>query len=258
MVPIRFVVELLSFHSIPKVGESAESNADRIIFRGRLAGIADGVSQSHQPGRWAEVVLKVVSTSIGRSPNENDFEHLATSGPDNLSSVESSGTPWYAKKLLEKGGQTTALWCEVSQRSGLLSRFKRELTVNLRSLGDCLIFLIKKDSSVVKAWPFPIDGDYPEVDGAFAEKSPHIRGNLRAETVRASPQTLLLFVTDALGRYLHSTLSAHSDEGKSEFESFLGMIVEEGDSKEKFAKWVHDRRAIDLEDDDTTYMLVRL
>ena len=46
--------------TVPKSGESSESNADRVYVGNSLVGIADGVSQSYQPGLWAEKLLATI------------------------------------------------------------------------------------------------------------------------------------------------------------------------------------------------------
>ncbi len=252
------MMKLLSFRSVAKAGEHPDSNADRFFCRGDFAGIADGVSQSHRPGQWAEIVLSTLAMKGNGFPREEDFVQNRDLDHEEYGSKKNSNVAWYARKLVEQGGQATALWCEVEQRRSFISVFRRDLTINLFSMGDCSVFVIDKGRSLLETWPYPVDADYPEVDGVFAEKSPHLRGTFRHHTLRVGSQSLLLFVTDALGRYLHSTLGTRPGADSTEFETFLAMIIENGEEENRFAEWVSSRRSTVLEDDDTTYMLVQL
>jgi hypothetical protein len=244
--------------TVPKSGESGESNADRVYVGNSLVGIADGVSQSYQPGLWAEKLLATIDEQCQNIRDGETFENTLIGVSSSSPSEKAVETSWYGKRLEARGGQSTVLWC----RDGLTKRFvlwnRTQRTLRLSAVGDCQAFVISRSGEFVSGWPFGKGVEYPAANGAVSEIAPHIRGEFQSIDLSIPNSCQVLIVTDALGRYLHSRLTLENGWGVNGFMSTIFPLASSsrGDVSDAFAIWVAKERKDQLADDDTTFVLL--
>lgn len=253
-------MRLISACSVEKAGESKNSNADRFLFDEGFVAIADGVSQSHRPGNWAERLVEILAGRIGVTLTEDLLGQLINDSHSVVEDATTSGVAkaWYSNKLSEIGGQSTALWCELETKRKRRPRFSKKLSLAFYSVGDCAVFILSEDGNVETCWPFPLESVYPDANGAIAEKPPHFRGAMQSMRIKLTRGSLLLFVTDALGRYLYASVKESESERYDRIRSLVEVAMTQDAPEDFFHRWVGMARDISLEDDDTTYMLVRV
>ena len=225
--------------SVPKAGESLTSNADRAFVGLRRAAVADGVSRSYDPRRWAQVLAETATISdIDGSPLEM-AERLAAS----LNLPNPEEIPWNEAALREDGCRSTLLLAEWEPTD-------EGVAIEFRALGDCLAVIESGADGSFTTWPFTSLDEFPIAPDTLSTESPYVFGEVLSGSIALSGPGRLILMTDALGRYTLEKLS--ENPSLSEVLPFLAN-PEQG----AFSDWVDEQRQLGhLEDDDTTVAVI--
>lgn len=234
--------------SVPKEGRAAARNEDRLAASARRHGplrvaVADGATSAYRAGEWGELLVEAWVRGDLRSAlsNRRLSSRLALLAEQWWASqAPSSQAPWYIHEKAERGGFAALLGLEL-ERVG--PRWKWRAV----AVGDCNLFLVR-DSAVADSFPVRRSDSFssvPPLIGSTRAIEPHVRVR-RSGTMSAGDSFFL--ASDALAAWL---LRAN-EHGSSPW----GPAREAVRSKAAFAAWIEDLRRVDLNDDDTTLIVV--
>lgn len=240
--------------SLPKIGESADSSADRAAVSDAFneIAVADGVSRSYMPGPWAQDVV-VESLRVGGVPTPGQILALS----NNLESSADTDD-WIELERQARGGHATLLHCRLDPDTSQLT---------LESVGDGLAIVVNLDGWCVASWPFESADQFPQVPSAISSRAPYVTGPIVRGTVSLPACGLVLVMTDALGRFCRGFLDEHGARlGLLDMLPFLWSGIFNSNDPEfdtsrlndNFRDWVEDaKRTGSLEDDDITLVIAQ-
>jgi hypothetical protein len=227
--------------SLPKLGESVESNADscEVDLESMAFAIADGVSQSFNPRTWSHLVSEFAVRSRGLI-SVSEIENLALELPQEIPDDE----PWYISEMRERGSQSTLLYVEFDLKdSGTV--------LNLQSVGDCCAFHIRA-GKVIDSWPFCREFDFPTRPAAVMTKSPFVLGEVARHRWELTNDDEIVLATDAMSRFLVKAIQRNEE---IEVTTVFPFLDRESGADELFFEWAESaRRDGFLEDDDLTVL----
>ena len=230
-----------STFSLPKLGESIESNADscEVDLKAMAFAIADGVSQSFNPRTWSQLVSEFAVRSRG-SISVSEIENLSLELPREIPDDE----PWYISEMRERGSQSTLLYVEFDAKdSGTV--------LHLQSVGDCCAFHIRA-GKVIDSWPFCREFDFPTRPSAVMTKSPFVLGEVARQSWELANDDEIILATDAMSRFFVKAVQRNAE---IEVTTVFPFLDRETGSDELFSEWSESaRREGFLEDDDLTVL----
>lgn len=224
---------------MPKAGEADDSNADSSFVGPRRAAIADGVSRSFDPRRWAQVLAEFSSVSdIDTAPTE-----MARGLAASLDLPHPDDLPWNEAALREEGCRSTLLVVEwVVSPDGVAFEF--------RAVGDCVAIVESHDEDSPILWPFTAASEFPPAPDTWSTEPPFLVGEVLRQSITVRRPKRLILMSDALGRHALSRLEFGATV--SEALPFLSTP-----DRASFVEWVDDERESGrLEDDDTTVVVL--
>lgn len=254
--PLNFGVLSLT---LPKLGESAVSNADRIavsVEAGTFV-IADGASRSYLPGNWAARVADS-SVMLGRLPS---FDEVTLLAEQFLGDIP-VGDDWMEEGLRARGSHTTVLVVRhvCTSGDGVTHDFYSE------SVGDCLLVSVGPDGWS-RTWPATSQEQFVSMPGAICTVPPFVTADPAMTTVSVKDGGFLVLMTDALGRFFvrfkeeygnsRDFIDAFPFLYSDAFES-MGERSPREEGLVSFAEWADDaRKSGRLEDDDLTMLIIQ-
>ena len=215
-----------------KLGE--KTNADSYGYdlkSGRFV-IADGVSRSFRPHLWSAHICN----SFAKSRQKVSKRTLSFMARD--FSKSSEPLTWNLEEMRDRGSHATMMVLDVRLSGGFLE-------VEAASIGDCLLVFISNDVNRVETtWPFKDAKEMPFATAAVSSVRPFLMAEkiLRAK-IRLKPGLRILMTTDAVARYLLSTIKLpHAN-------------VPFFESQIAFEKWADEMSKSELiENDDLTLL----
>ena len=232
-----------------KSDETIESCADWAnIDHGRqMFTIADGVSQSFNSAKWAEILVSRADSTKNLKEFIDDVQRFAEDWELDCSVLLTDEDPHsFVRQKQQQGAQSTIANLRLVKR-GELQYWQ------FSTIGDSLLVVLDTSEgsrTIQRLAPWSKIESFPGSPDVVASKTPYIRGHVKAFEYPASKHQELLLMTDALARYLVSRASIGGEI--DEFFPFLN------NSEIPFQKWVDDARAEGLQDDDSTLIHVFL
>ena len=232
-----------------KSEETLESCADwaKADHTRQLFTIADGVSQSFNSAKWAEILVGRADSTKNLKEFIDDVQQFAEDWELDCSILLTDEDPHsFVRQKQQQGAQSTFANLRLVKREG-------QHYWQFSTIGDSLLVVLdtSEDSRTIQRLaPWSKIESFPGSPDVVASKAPHIRGHVKAFEYPASKHQELLLMTDALARYLVSRASIGGEI--DEFFPFLN------NSEIPFQKWVDDARAEGLQDDDSTLIHVFL
>jgi hypothetical protein len=226
--------------SIPKVGESASSNADSVAIdseKFRFA-VADGVSQSFDPGSWSRLLVE--SFVNGDFLNASTFQRLAAQ----LDTKSSDDEPWYVAEMRDKGSFSTFLSMELKpSQSGMSCYFQ--------SIGDCCAFHVRANQ-ILDSWPYKRLEDFPVRPRAISSLPPFVDTPIDSTMLTVAQNDEIWITTDALAKFIVSS-------NDQDLDVFLEKFTNSQNARDEtvFSIWATElRRSGRIEDDDLSIMRI--
>jgi hypothetical protein len=257
--------------ALPRDGINLNLSADRSasnLSRGRYA-LADGVSTSFLPGRWAELVAEqfVNHPSLpDASLSPDDFERwLSTASQKWLhwvqndwipqASVASGQTNW--DREIKRGAGTTFIGCSFS-RDHL--RQHGQTNIHVTAVGDAVFFLVSRDVHNPHRWTHSSyrlqkAEDFGHETETLASPKHRIMQDwykIHQSKFLATRSHIIVLATDALAQWI-----MHMSE--NDVDPWQELFALPENDIEAFKQFVdHYRRTGDMEIDDTTLMMIGL
>ena len=209
--------------------------------------IADGVSQSFNSAKWAEILVTKADSTKNMSEFIDDVQRFAEEWEEDCASLLADEDPHsFVRQKQQQGAQSTFANLRLVKR-GELQYWQ------FTTIGDSLLVVLDTSEGsrpIQRLAPWSKIESFPGSPDVVASKTPHVRGHLKSFEYPASKHQELLLMTDALARYL---VSRASIEGEiDELFPFLN------NSEIPFQTWVDDARAEGLQDDDSTLIHIFL
>lgn len=230
-----------------KSDETIESCADWAnTDHGRqMFTIADGVSQSFNSAKWAEILVSRADSTKNLKEFIDDVQRFAEDWEADCSSLLTDEDPHsFVRQKQQQGAQSTFANLRLVKH-GELQYWQ------FSTIGDSLLVILDTSEgsrSIQRLAPWSKLESFPGSPDVVASKAPNVRGHVKTFEYPASEHQELLLMTDALARHL---VSLASIEGEiDEFFPFLN------DSKIPFQTWVDNARINGLQDDDSTLIYI--
>lgn len=230
-----------------KSDETIESCADWAnTDHGRqMFTIADGVSQSFNSAKWAEILVTRADSTKNMNEFIDDIQRFAKEWEADCVSLLADEDPHsFVRQKQQQGAQSTFANLRLIKREELQYW-------QFSTIGDSLLVVLDTSEgsrTIQRLAPWSKLDSFPGSPDVVASKIPHVRGHLKSFEYPASKHQELLLMTDALARYL---VSRASIEGEiDELFPFLS------NSEIPFQTWIDDARAEGLQDDDSTLIHV--
>lgn len=226
-----------------KSDETIESCADWAnTDHGRqMFTIADGVSQSFNSAKWAEILVSRADSTKNLKEFIDDVQRFAEDWELDCSVLLTDEDPHsFVRQKQQQGAQSTIANLRLVKR-GELQYWQ------FSTIGDSLLVVLDTSEgsrTIQRLAPWSKIESFPGSPDVVASKAPYIRGHVKAFEYPASEHQELLLMTDALARYLVSRASI-----ESEIDQFFPFL---NNSEISFQTWVDDARAEGLQDDDST------
>jgi hypothetical protein len=231
-----------SDETIESCADWANANHDQQTFT-----IADGVSQTFNSSKWAEILVARADSTKNLKDFIDDVERFAEDWEADCSSLLTDEDPHsFVRQKQQQGAQSTFANLRLVKRGKI--QFWQFSTI-----GDSLLVVLDTSEgfhSIKRLAPWSKLDSFPGSPDVVASKIPYIRGHLKSFEYPASENQELLLMTDALARYLVSRASIESEI--DELFPFLNK------SEASFQTWVDSARADGLQDDDSTLIHIYL
>ena len=240
-------IVMTGYHSMRRPEETLENCADwaKADHTRQMFTIADGVSQSFNSAKWAEILVSRADSTKNLKEFIDDVQRFAVDWELDCSILLTDEDPHsFLRQKQQQGAQSTFANLRLVIRDG--QHFWQFSTI-----GDSLLVVLDTSEgsrSIKRLAPWSKLDSFPGSPDVVASKAPHVRGHVKSFEYPASKHQELLLMTDALARYL---VSRASIEGEiDEFFPFLN------NSEIPFQTWIDDARAEGLQDDDSTLIHV--
>jgi len=232
-----------------KSEETLESCADwaKADHTRQIFTIADGVSQSFNSAKWAEILVSGADSTKNMKEFIDDVQRFAEDWELDCSVLLTDEDPHsFVRQKQQQGAQSTFANLRLIKREG-------QQYWQFSTIGDSLLVVLDTSEgsrTIQRLAPWSKIESFPGSPDVVASKAPHLRGHVKAFEFPASEHQELLLMTDALARYL---VSRAGIEG--EIDQFFPFL---NDSEISFQTWVDDARAEGLQDDDSTLIRIFL
>jgi hypothetical protein len=234
--------------SVPKEGGARASNEDRMAASAARHGplrvaIADGATSAYRAGEWGELLVKAWVRGDLRSglSNTRVSDRLAMLAEQWWATeAPPSEAPWYVQEKAERGGFAALLGVEL-QRAGPTWKWQA------LAVGDCNLFLVR-DCAMVESFPVRRSHAFGSIPPLVSSTRAIARSLRVRRTGFLSAGDSLFLASDALAAWM---LRA-TEHGSSPW----GAARQAARSGPAFASWIETLRRADLNDDDTTLIVV--
>lgn len=226
-----------------KSDEPIESCADwaKADHSRQVFAIADGVSQSFNSSKWAEILAMKADSTKNLEKFIDDVQQFAQEWDSDCASLLTDDDPHsFVRQKQQQGAQSTLATLRLIKRGEM--QFWQFSTI-----GDSLLVVLDTSEgyrSIKRLTPWSQLDLFPGSPDVVASKVPHIRGHVKAFEYPASKHQELILMTDALARYIvvRATIEGEIDE-------LFPFLNNSGIS---FQTWVDNTRTKGLQDDDST------
>ena len=225
-----------SDETIDSCADWANADHDRQMFT-----IADGVSQSFNSAKWAEILVSRADSTKNLKEFIDDVQRFSEDWELDCSVLLTDEDPHsFVRQKQQQGAQSTFANLRLIKRAD-------QQYWQFSTIGDSLLVVLDTSEgsrTIQRLAPWSKIESFPGSPDVVASKTPNVRGHVKAFEYPASEHQELLLMTDALARYLVSRAS--TDGEIDEFFPFLNK------SEISFQTWVDAARAGGLQDDDST------
>ena len=203
--------------------------------------IADGVSQSFYPSKWAQLLVTNA--------------HKARDLPSYLKIVGNLTEEWEGACELLLANHDQHSFIRQKQKQGAQSTFANlqlitrgtEQYWHFSTIGDSLLAILdtsEDERRVHRTLPWNNINSFPGSPDTVSSVYPYLRGHMKTFEFPATENQELLLMTDALARHL--LLNCMTESLIEDFFSFLNK------SDSDFQNWIDMQRNNGLQDDDST------
>jgi hypothetical protein len=261
--PDRFTGEASQYFTVPKEGGDSQRSGDK--FASRMDGnvhcyaIADGVSTSFLPAKWAEIVVDSLVERTQPFVDQQDFDRWFSACRNRWDEwVRDTWLPQYGQRTnkrdwsseIARGAETTFVWCFLPVQP-LRNNGKTRLEVT--AIGDSNLFLISQDSNPKT---FPKKGlasfdAQPATLATALELTDLPWGALKRRSYEVKTGDLLILTTDALAKWVFRQV----DEKRADPWPRL-LEIADATALRQFVE--QERSKGELGVDDTTLKIIRL
>ena len=239
-LPFRFNSKIFRTSKSDETLESCAdwANADQTH---QIFTIADGVSQTFNSSKWAEILVTRADSSKNLKEFIDDVHRFAEDWEVDCSNLLTDEDPHsFVRQKQQQGAQSTFANLRLVKREEMQYW-------QFSTIGDSLLVVLDTSEgshTIKRLAPWSKIDSFPGSPDVLASKIPHIRGHLKCFEYPASEHQELLLMTDALARYLVSRASI-----EREIDEFFPFLKE---TESSFQTWVDSARADGLQDDDST------
>ena len=208
--------------------------------------IGDGVSQSFNPAKWAELLVVKASEGGNLSDLLKQVQHLSADWEADCSALLKDEEPLsFIRQKQLQGSQSTLAVLRLVSISDSVKNWQ------FSTIGDSLLVVLdasKPEPLIKRFYPFTDISNFPAGPDIIATKPPYLRGHVKTFQFESVAGESCLLMTDALARYALS-YGAVGFEISTVF-PFLNT------DQHDFESWIEITRKSGLGDDDSTLILI--
>ena len=230
-----------------KSGEPIETCADmvHVNLKDQVFAIADGVSQSFNSAKWAELLVTTASKPNGFMSLLNQVPTISSDWENDCKLLLKDEEPqsFLLQKQLQ-GSQSTLATLKLMSQDGVQNW-------QFNTIGDSLLIVLDASESstlIRKFYPWSRADDFPAGPDIVSTRRPFLRGHIKTFEFESVVGEKLLLMTDAMARYAVINGAIGSEIAK------VFPFLESNDLD--FESWITSARQNGLGDDDSTLILI--
>ena len=230
-----------------KSGEPIETCADmvHVNLKDQVFAIADGVSQSFNSAKWAELLVTEASKPNGVMGLLNHVPTISSDWENDCKLLLKGEEPQsFLLQKQQQGSQSTLAALKlISRTDGQNWQFN--------TIGDSLLIVLDASESsplIRKFYPWSRADDFPAGPDIVSTRRPFLRGHIKTFEFESVVREKLLLMTDAMARYAVTNGAIGSEIAK------VFPFLESNDLD--FESWITNARQNGLGDDDSTLILI--